>query len=140
MDISIKIISMVDLLMDHSIKKMSLRKKQKYTAFSLILILTSIYVYFKDPTKGPILPCIFNKITGYYCPGCGMTRAVHCLMHFDFKGAFHYNLLVFLIPVACVIYYLLQRKGRNLNIYLSLLLFLTLAFGVVRNIYPQLAP
>ena len=31
---------------------------------------------FPDIVNYISFPCIFNKITGYYCPGCGGTRAV----------------------------------------------------------------
>ena len=27
--------------------------------------------------------CMFNALTGLYCPGCGTTRALHALAHFD---------------------------------------------------------
>lgn len=31
---------------------------------------------FPEAVRYITLPCIFNKLTGYYCPGCGGTRAV----------------------------------------------------------------
>lgn len=35
--------------------------------------------------------CLFKNISGTECYGCGMTRAVFSVLHFDFTGAFHYN-------------------------------------------------
>ena len=29
------------------------------------------------------LPCLFRTLTGYYCPGCGGTRAVQALVHVE---------------------------------------------------------
>jgi hypothetical protein len=96
-----------------------------------------VFVYVGDPAKGPILPCIFNKITGLYCPGCGMTRAVHSLMHFKFYHALRYNALIVLIPPILIIHYLLTRlnynsRYRNAIIYLALVI--TIFYGIARNL------
>lgn len=45
-------------------------------------------------------PCIFKKIFSVPCPGCGMTRAAHALLHFDFKAAATQNAIIFLSPVV----------------------------------------
>lgn len=55
-----------------------------------------------DPNQAgsPFLPCLFNAFTGLYCPGCGATRALHALVHFDLPAALGMNaLLVLLIPL-----------------------------------------
>lgn len=39
--------------------------------------------------------CPFKWLTGCPCPGCGMTRAVYCLLKMDLSGAFYYNMLSF---------------------------------------------
>ena len=64
-----------------------------------VLFVFAYFVLFRK-IFAPICPVVF--ITGLPCPGCGMTRAVLCLMHLDFAGAwqmhpFVYVLLVFLI-------------------------------------------
>ena len=39
---------------------------------------------FDPSTAGSWFPsCLFHDITGWYCPGCGLTRALHALVHFD---------------------------------------------------------
>lgn len=35
--------------------------------------------------------CMFRTLTGYYCIGCGMTRMLHALAHFDLPRAFAMN-------------------------------------------------
>ena len=38
--------------------------------------------------------CPFKQITGLSCPGCGIQRAIHALMHGEIKDAIHYNLFL----------------------------------------------
>ncbi len=94
-----------------------------------------IYTYFKDPTSGPILPCLFNKITGFLCPGCGMTRAVNSILHFNFKEAWRYNILVYIIPISLLIYFYIRNYSKkNSNIFLLLVLIFVIIFGIIRNL------
>ncbi len=53
-----------------------------------------------DPFNSPLLPpCIFHAMTGLYCPGCGSTRALYCLIHGDLGAAFRFNpLLLISLP------------------------------------------
>lgn len=44
--------------------------------------------------------CMFRALTGFYCAGCGLTRALHALVHGDLPRAFAMNpLAVLLLPV-----------------------------------------
>ena len=46
--------------------------------------------------------CLIRAVFGVRCPGCGMTRAISCVFHGDFKKAFSYNKLVVLVfPLLC---------------------------------------
>lgn len=40
------------------------------------------------------IPCIFHRITGLYCPGCGGTRAVEALFRGQLLRSFIYHPLV----------------------------------------------
>ncbi len=40
-------------------------------------------------------PCLFHLITGFYCPGCGGTRAVKYLLHGQILKSIRYHPLVF---------------------------------------------
>lgn len=44
-------------------------------------------------------PCLFHALTGYYCPGCGGTRAVYALLHGKIFQSFLYHPLVLCIAV-----------------------------------------
>lgn len=52
-----------------------------------------------SPTQLRLPPCLFHKLTGLYCPGCGATRAIRRCLCGDLVGAFRYNpLLVAVSP------------------------------------------
>lgn len=40
------------------------------------------------------LPCLFHAVTGYYCPGCGGTRAVKALFSLHIIDSIRYHPLV----------------------------------------------
>ena len=42
-------------------------------------------------------PCMFKAFTGLHCIGCGLTRALHALVHGDIAGAFAMNPLAMLV-------------------------------------------
>lgn len=46
-------------------------------------------------------PCMINLITGYYCPGCGGTRAMHALFSGHIIKSFLYHPLVPYVAVLC---------------------------------------
>lgn len=68
-------------------------------AVSLVLILGLFYFSY-NPANTQFFPkCPVNYVTGLSCPGCGSQRAIHELLHFNFKEAFAHNaLLVVSIP------------------------------------------
>ena len=65
----------------------------KRMAFVIVLvILGGILIYNLNPTQYWFMPkCPFKLITGLNCPGCGIQRAIHALMHGEIKEAIHYN-------------------------------------------------
>lgn len=42
----------------------------------------------------PRFPCFFSAVLGFYCPGCGGTRAASALIHGDLLKALWYHPLV----------------------------------------------
>lgn len=56
----------------------------------LVLAATGYYVL---AALGCGLPCLFYRVTGLLCPGCGNTRAALALLRFDIAGAFRFNAL-----------------------------------------------
>ncbi len=90
------------------------------------------------------IPCIFHLITGLNCPGCGVTRMMHSLVHLDFVSAFHHNAaLLCLSPILFILFasraYRYIRYGsvkttRLEQISCWALVAILLLWGVVRNV------
>jgi Protein of unknown function (DUF2752) len=54
------------------------------------------------PSDNGIILCPFRALTGYPCPGCGMTRAFSAIAHGDLWRAVRYNPLSPLLFLAAI--------------------------------------
>jgi hypothetical protein len=90
------------------------------------------------------IPCLFHKITGLLCPGCGITRMILAILHLDFKSAFQYNSVIFVFSPV-IIYFIirlyiswLKSESYKLslleNIVVYIMLIVLLIFGIIRNL------
>lgn len=59
-----------------------------------------VYLYFHSPYEQTVTICPIYQLTGLRCPGCGMTRALYCLLHLDLQGVFRENPFLFVLPFA----------------------------------------
>lgn len=48
-------------------------------------------------------PCLFYAATGWLCPGCGTTRALHQLLHGHVAEAFRLNPFLFVLMLGALI-------------------------------------
>lgn len=105
------------------------------SGLSYLILLRSGYLHFG-------VPCLFHKVTGLWCTGCGVTRMVIRLSKLDFVGAFRSNEFVFVtLPAILWVWFYEGNKFRKArNVLTWVLLIAALAFGVLRNIFPILAP
>ena len=114
-----------------------------------------ILLHLFDPAQSRFFPpCLFHKMTGLYCPGCGSTRAAHALLHGDVIAALGYNLLlVALLPLLAwhgISIVGARRGGRSASSPLSnpfvswSIVALVIGYSVLRNIpaapFTALAP
>ena len=88
------------------------------------------------------IPCIFNKLTGLKCAGCGMTRAMHHLVNGRIEKAIWYNLMI--VPGVFVLIYSVYRYMRyiikdepmvnkTLECVLKVFLVVIILFMISRN-------
>lgn len=101
-------------------------KKPAQSRRVLALLLTLLFVavtaaglwYVKtyDPNGKSIFPpCLFHEITGLYCTGCGVTRALHYILNGQFYQGFRMNPLAvisapFLLWLLALVLYRLYRN------------------------------
>lgn len=110
----------------HNLKKdyfiiRSLCTKSNLIAAFLILIIILIMGIFD-------MDCPILHASGISCPGCGMTRAYFCLASFDFKGAFWYHPLWWMVPFVPVFWLIHKRGVISRNAYLYFLYIFAASF------------
>lgn len=124
--------------------------------FGILIILSGIYLItvFNPEDVKIFPPCIFYKLTGLYCPGCGMTRATHALFNGEIMKAIDYNPLFFsfsplFIYMAAVQIKSIITTGKTRAIRLPywltvIVVIAVFAFWILRNIpyspFTYLAP
>ena len=89
----------------------------------LMLYIAGIYMLYSLLHIG----CPLRFISGIPCPGCGMTRAYHSLLHLDFNQAFYYHPLFPLVPLMVALYlfdFFLNPKLLRLLWAIVLILFI----------------
>ena len=122
---------------------------KKITKYIIIFIIALSYLIIGNKFK-IYIPCLFHEVTHLYCPGCGITRMLFSIIKLDFYQAFRYNMLLFILfPFGSFLiienYYSLAinktplYKKINSKVWIILIIIL-LIYGLLRNIYPPLAP
>ena len=75
------------------------------------------------------ITCPIKYVTGISCAGCGMSRAWLSVLRLDFRQAFYYHPLFWMVPAAAVVY--LQRRRMNRRAFLALMYGMAAAFLAV---------
>jgi hypothetical protein len=100
----------------------------------------AVVLYVVDPSQHALTPpCAFRTFTGLACPGCGLTRAAHALLHGDLAQAFSLNpwgfvsgpLLAGFLAAPAVTSPAVSHRTRTVLAWTGAIL--TLAFWIWRN-------
>lgn len=118
------------------------RKFLKILIFFIAAGCILLLYFFVEPKNENLPKCFFHQITGFYCPGCGVQRSFHALLHGNMTTAMGYNLL-FVLCLPLIIYfvlgYVLEKKHSSASFvykpYFSLtVLIVVIFFWVLRNL------
>lgn len=99
--------------------------------------------FFIEPKDGNLPKCVFNQLTGLYCPGCGVQRSFHSLLHGNLLTALSFNLLfVLLLPLLLyfITFFVLGKKYRAGSFiykkeFSIAILVVVVSFWILRNIH-----
>lgn len=94
--------------------------------------------YVGNPGESAWLPeCFFHRVTGFHCPGCGNTRALHALVHGDVAASLSNNILLIPALVLLAVLLIWPRLATNRWVCLTIVV-VVIAFFVLRNVpfYP----
>lgn len=120
------------------------RAKRLLREIGWILVMGTAYAIWFSFT-GIGIPCPIRAVTGYRCPGCGITHCAVNLLHGRVREAFEANQFVFILAPFGLIYGIWRavryiRDGSEEisipeTIVLAILFILAIAFAFYRNIY-----
>lgn len=124
--------------------------RQLFMTISIVLLMVVYFAFYK--LTGVAIPCLFYEITGWYCPGCGISRMLLALGRGEFYQAFRYNPLLFIaLPVVVIllINWLYAKYYGKKSWYEKVpewawiaLLVVVVVYGILRNLsmFSYLAP
>lgn len=122
--------------------------KKKLLIICTLFLLLITYLYLGNQFH-IYINCPIKKITGLYCPGCGITRMLLSILQLDFYQALRYNPLLFLsLPffLFLIVESIITKKEPLYNkiptkIWVAIIVIFMI-YGILRNIpfFDFLAP
>lgn len=120
-----------------------LRLRQRIKPITVFILLGTLYYIWLKIT-GIGIPCIFRKVTGFLCPGCGITRMAEKVVQLDFKAAFYCNKAAFctlpflgIVYVAESVHFIKTGKTEYTmfsKVTVIVICVILILYGIVRNI------
>lgn len=96
-------------------------KKNKHKILVLVAVCVPVAAFYLT------LGCPLRFFTGICCPGCGMSRALWYILKLDFPTAFNMHPLIFIMPVAVLIYIFREKIPKKLYTALIIAFFSLMA-------------
>ncbi len=81
-------------------------------SIAIALFFVLAYYYSHDPAEDGAPQCLFRRLTGLDCPGCGSQRALHALLHGEIGMAWRFNPFVF-FAVPVIVFYTYAEAARR---------------------------
>ena len=120
------------------------KRARKVAVFGVILLVCGLLYGWMCITTGVAIPCVFYKITGFSCPGCGISRMCINILKWNIPEAIQCNPAVFfcMFPFAVIVgdslFRYIKSGERTMkkwqNVLLYIILGVLLVHGVWRNI------
>ena len=82
------------------------------------------------------ISCPIHSLTGFFCPGCGSTRAIKALINGDISLAFHNNALLLLSPAFVAIGLAIEKYSQRriwLYLFIATVFIVVVTFTIIRN-------
>lgn len=87
--------------------------------WTVAILVIALFYFLFDPAESEWMPqCIFYKVTGLQCMGCGTQRVIHSLLHGDIFSAWQANrFLVISLPFLIFLIWVELTRLRHPKIY-----------------------
>jgi hypothetical protein len=126
--------------MCYSYQHIGHNRRAKFRHHAELVIILLIVIYFTFSTSLISIPlCPFNYFLHYPCPTCGTTRSIWHLLHGNFKLAWSFNPIGFVVMFLLFrrMSYLLLPKFRwqqyvNSNLFNHVLMIIYILLGLLR--------
>lgn len=117
-------------------------RRQILITYRNLFLLGGIY-YLWIRLTGVAFPCVFHRLTGLDCPGCGLTRMCLALIHLDVPNAYQSNPVGLVMMALWNLIALIRFLGRPawmqtrsfMKASIGVTMLVMLLWGIGRNLY-----
>ena len=120
------------------------KKRLKNLFFVMVVLFVVAVVYYFLYINFPkfVIKCLFKEITGFKCPGCGITRMLVNFINFNLLDGFKYNMflaitlpyVIYVIVYSCYVYVKDKRANKFFNVSCYIYVGMLIVWGIIRNI------
>ena len=110
---------------------------------ALFLFIIAVILIKANLIELPITDCMFFQLTGFYCPGCGGTRALIALLHFQLIDSLIYHCFVTYVVICYLVFMVIhtvhlisRRKIKTITFhmrYVVIGIILLIAQLIIKN-------